>query len=278
MFPTAAQSRHASRLPFQNVQMLGLHALNLTYHLGQLAIFTFWIGVCLVTPPFRFRRLVQELYKQGVLSVVIVCVCGMAVGMVISLQAYTALVDFGMTGALGAWVGQSLIRELGPVITGLLVTGRAGSATAAEIGSMVVTEQLDGLRMMAIDPIHFIVTPKALAMFIAVPLLTALFIVCGIYGGYLVGVGLMHADAGAYMSSLRDSSNIRVYIAGSVVKSLVFALLIGLISTFRGYTSARTAEGVSAATTSTVVITSVSILLFDFVVTALWKILWGVTA
>ena len=137
---------------------------------------------------------------------------------------------------------------------------------------MVVTEQLDGLRMMAIEPVHMVVTPKALAMIVAAPLLTTLFILCGIYGGYVIGVGVMHIDAGAYMSSLRDSVSFRDDLAGSFVKSAVFGVLIGLISTYRGYTSARTAEGVSAATTSSVVVGSVSILLFDYIVTAFWGV------
>ena len=184
------------RLRISSVQLLGLRALKLTDELGQLACFTGWVAMSVFTPPIRYRRFVQELYKQGVLSLVIVCVCGLAVGMVLALQGYSTLVSFGATSSLGVLVGQSLIRELGPVLTALLVTGQAGSATAAEIGSMAVTEQLDGLRMMAIDPIHFVVTPKALAMFVAVPLLTALFILSGIYGGYLVGVGLLHVDVG----------------------------------------------------------------------------------
>lgn len=270
------QQSVVTRLRVSGVQLLGLRVLKLTDELGRIACFAGLVAMSVVTPPIRIRRFVQELYKQGVLSLVIVCVCGLAVGMVLALQGYSTLVSFGATSSLGALVGQSLIRELGPVLTALLITGQAGSATTAEIGAMVVTEQLDGLRMMAIDPIHFVVTPKALAMIVAVPLLTALFIVCGIYGGYLVGVGLMHVDAGSYLPSLRDSANFRNHIAGSIVKSAVFGVLIGLISTYRGYNSARTAEGVSAATTSTVVITSVSILLFDYVVTALWTALWGV--
>jgi phospholipid/cholesterol/gamma-HCH transport system permease protein len=258
--------------PYRGVRALGRRALAATDDLGSMGVFALWVVRCAVTPPIRGRRFVEELYNQGVLSLVIVCVSGLAVGMVLGLQGYSTLVRFGAESSLGALVGLSLIRELGPVITGLLVTGRAGSATAAEIGSMAVTEQLDGLRMLAIDPVHLIVTPKALAMVAAVPLLTALFIVCGVYGGYVVGVGVMHVDAGAYMSSLRDSVTFRDDVAGSIVKSIAFGVLIGLISTFRGYTSARTAEGVSAATTATVVVGSVSILLFDYVVTALWGV------
>ena len=134
------------------------------------------------------RHVVDELYKLGVLSLLIICVCGLAVGMVLGLQGYNTLVRFGAAQSLGAVVGLSLIRELGPVLTALLVTGRAGSATAAEIGTMVATEQLDGLRMMSVDPVDYVVTPRAVAMMLVMPLLSALFIVCGIFGGYLVGV------------------------------------------------------------------------------------------
>ncbi len=251
------------------VQRLGLAGLNSTYGLGRMGMFALDIVRCVFTPPFRGLRLIDEIYKQGVLSAIIVCLSGLVVGMVLGLQGYNTLARFGAESSLGAVVGLSLIRELGPVITGLLVTGRAGSATAAELGSMVVTEQFDGLRMLAIDPIHLIVAPKALAMLIAMPLLNALFTIFGIYGGYLVGVGLMHMDAGIYMSSLHNAVTFSEDIACSILKSVVFGLLVGLISTFRGYNSARTAEGVSDATTSTVVFASVSILLFDYVVTAL---------
>ena len=142
------------------------------------------------------RPFVEEVFKLGVLSLVIICVCGIAVGMVLGLQGYNTLVRFGAEQSLGAVVGLSLIRELGPVLTALLATGRAGSATAAEIGTMVVTEQLDGLRMMSVDPVHYVVMPKALAMIVVMPLLSALFIVCGLFGGYLVGVRLMGLDGG----------------------------------------------------------------------------------
>jgi phospholipid/cholesterol/gamma-HCH transport system permease protein len=215
---------------------------------------------------------VDELYKLGVLSLVIITVCGLAVGMVIGLQGYNTLARFGATTSLGAVVGLSLIRELGPVLTALLAIGRAGSATTAEIGTMVATEQLDGLRMMSIDPVHFIVMPRATAMVVVMPLLSALFIVMGIFGGYLVGVGLMGVDGGAYMSSLESSVDFHDDVVGSLLKALVFGVLTGLIATYRGYTSRPTSAGVSAATTSTVVVASVTVLLVDYVITALWGV------
>ena len=178
--------------------------------------------------PWRLRNIVDEVYKLGVLSLLIICVCGLAVGMVLALQGYNTLERFGATQALGAVVGLSLVRELGPVLTALLVTGRAGSATAAEIGTMVATEQLDGLRMMSVDPVDYVVTPRAVAMIFVMPLLAALFIVCGIFGGWLVGVRLLGVDSGAYMTSLETSVDLRDDLGGSFLKASVFGVLVGL--------------------------------------------------
>jgi phospholipid/cholesterol/gamma-HCH transport system permease protein len=249
------------------IRELGYAVVRLVADLGRMGRFWAAIVRAALTPPMRFRALVDEIYKLGVLSLIIICVCGLAVGMVLGLQGYNTLVTFGATQSLGAVVGLSLVRELGPVLTALLTTGRAGSATAAEIGTMVATEQLDGLRMMSIDPVDVVVTPKAIAMVLVMPLLSALFIVCGIGGVHLLGV-----DGGSYMSSLESSVDWRNDVAGSLVKALVFGVLVGWIATYRGYTSAPTSAGVSAATTATVVVASVSILVFDYFITALWGV------
>lgn len=254
------------------VQSLGWSALRFVEELGSFARFSAGIAGAMVRPPVRFGRYVDELYKLGVLSLIIICLCGVAVGAVLGLQGYNTLVRFGAADSLGAVVGLSLIRELGPVLTALLVTGRAGSATTAEIGTMVVTEQLDGLRMMSVDPVHYVVTPKALAMVTVVPLLSCLFTVFGIFGGYLIGVRIMGLDPGRYMNSLQDAVDFPNDVAGSLIKALVFGILVALIATYRGYTTAPTSAGVSSATTSTVVIASVSILVFDYVITALWGV------
>jgi len=254
------------------VQELGWAAIRWVYDLGQLTVFAWHIVRAALLPPVRVRLFVQEVFKLGVLSLVIICVCGLAVGMVLSLQGYNTLVRFGAEQSLGAVVGLSLIRELGPVLTALLATGRAGSATTAEIGTMVATEQLDALRMMSVDPVDLVVTPRALAMVFVMPLLSALFIVCGLFGGYLVGVKLMGVDAGAYMTSLQSAVDFRDDVLGSLLKALIFGGLVGLIATYRGYTAAPTSAGVGAATTSTVVVASVSILIFDYVITALWGV------
>jgi len=254
------------------IRDLGHLIVRFVEDLGKLALFTARIVLARLTPPVRFGVFVNELFKLGVLSLIVICVSGTAVGMVLGLQGYNTLVRFGAEQSLGAVVGLSLIRELGPVLTALLATGRAGSATAAEIGTMVATEQLDGLRMMSIDPIHLVVTPKATAMIAVLPLLSALFIVCGLFGGYAVGVGLMGLDGGTYMSSLQSAVDFRDDVLGSMLKALSFGVLIGLIATYRGYTSAPTSEGVSAATTSTVVVASVCVLIFDYFITALWGV------
>jgi phospholipid/cholesterol/gamma-HCH transport system permease protein len=251
---------------------LGERTRRLVLELGELTRFAGAILRAVVTPPVRGRAFLTEVFKLGVLSIVIIGVSGFAVGMVLGLQGYNTLVRFGATTSLGAVVGLSLIRELGPVLTALLTTGRAGSATAAEIGTMVTTEQLDGLRMMSVDPMHYVVTPRALAMIFVMPLLSAIFIVAGLAGGYVVGVLIMGVDAGAYMGSLESAVEFDDDVVGAVVKTVVFGALVGLLATHRGYTCQPTSAGVSRATTSTVVVASVSILVFDYVITALWGV------
>jgi phospholipid/cholesterol/gamma-HCH transport system permease protein len=252
------------------LQDLGLRTVSLVAHLGRLAAFVMQIGRNAVRPPWRVQRLVDEVYDTGVLSLAIVCLSGATVGAVLGLQGYVTLSRFGAEGSLGAVVGLTLVRELGPVLTALLVTGRAGSAMAAEIASMVTTEQLDGLRMMSVDPIDFVVKPKALAMLFSMPLLNGLFIVFALFGGYLVGVKLLGVDGGTYVSSMENAINVEDDVAGTLLKSVIFGALVGMIATYRGYTSEPTSAGVSAATTGTVVTGSVAILLFDYVITALW--------
>ena len=240
--------------------------------LGGMMSFAGAIVRAIVVPPLRGRRLLRAVFDAGVLSIALVCGAGFAVGMVLGLQGYTTLVRFGAQESLGAVVGLILIRELGPVFTGLLVIGRAGSATTAEIGAMVSTQQLDGLRMMAIDPMHFVVMPKALALALVMPLLSSLFIVFGVLGGYVVGVELVGLDGGSYMASLENAVEFRNDVLQSLVKSIVFGTLLGVIATYRGYTSPPHAVGVSRSTTSTVVTTSVWLLLTDYVITAFWGV------
>jgi len=240
--------------------------------LGRITRFGAMIVRAAVLPPSRFRFVVAGIYDSGVLSLALICASGLTVGFVLGLQLYNTLSRFGAEESLGTAVGLSLIRELGPVLTGLLVTGRAGSATTAEIGSMKATEQLDGLRMMAIDPIHFVVMPRAVALTVVMPLLTAVFVIFGVLGAYLIGVQLLGLDAGSYISNLEEAVQFREDVLQSLVKAGVFGMLLGLISTWRGYACQPHAAGVSRATTSTVVTASVCILLADYVLTALWGV------
>jgi phospholipid/cholesterol/gamma-HCH transport system permease protein len=254
------------------VEALGARSQRGLLGLGRMASFGGAIVLAAARPPWRVRRLVWEIFDTGVLSVAIVGASGLTVGMVLALQGYNTLVRFGAEQSLGAVVGLSLIRELGPVLTGLLVTGRAGSAMAAQIGMMVSTEQIDGMRTLAVDPIHYVVMPKALAMSLAMPLLSALFIVAAVFGGYLVGVKLLGVDGGIYLTSLENAVEFGDDVLGSLLKAWVFGLLVGLVATYRGYTTERSSQGVSASTTSTVVTASVCILVADYVITALWGV------
>jgi phospholipid/cholesterol/gamma-HCH transport system permease protein len=254
------------------IAALGFRGQKLVGGLGRFGVFSGRLATALLTPPARLRRDLDEVFNVGVLSLAIVCVSGAAVGMVLGLQGHNTLARFGAEESLGTVVVLTLVRELGPVLTALLVAGRAGSAIAAEIGAMVATQQLDGLRMMSVDPIHFVAAPKALAMVIAMPLLSALFIVCGLFGGYVVGSELLGVDPGAYMSGIERALTFSDDVAGSLLKAVVFGVLVGLIATYRGYTAAPSAAGVSAATTGTVVAASVWTLVFDYIITALWGV------
>jgi phospholipid/cholesterol/gamma-HCH transport system permease protein len=256
----------------EGIETLGARSVALVYHLGRITFFFVAALRALLLPPYRVRRLMDEAFDAGVLSLPIICLSGLTVGAVLGLQGYYNLARFGAAGSLGAVVGLSLVRELGPVLTALLFTGRAASAMAAGIASMVTTEQLDGLRMMSIDPVDFVVSPKLLAMVLVMPLLNALFIVFAVLGGYMVGVTYLGLDGGQYVNSLEGAVDFENDIAGSLLKSAVFGVLVATIATYRGYTSEPTAAGVSAATTGTVVVGSICVLLFDYMITALWGV------
>ena len=258
--------------PLGAVEALGGWTVGAVRDLGRFSAFSAAVANAGRRPPLRLRRLVAEIYDTGVLSLLIVCVSGFAVGMVLGLQGHNTLARFGAEQQLGAVVGLSLIRELGPVLTSLLVAGRAGSAMAAEIATMVVTEQLDGLRMMSVDPLDFVVAPKAFAMILSMPLLSTLFVLFGILGGYVIGVVVLGGDGGAYLSTLEDAVEFSEDVLGGLIKGAVFGVLVGLIATYRGFTATPTSAGVSAAATSTVVVASVATLIVDYVITALWGV------
>lgn len=216
----------------------------------------------------RFRLTVREIYFSGVLSLIIILVSGLFVGMVLGLQGYDTLQRFGASEALGVLVSLSLVRELGPVIGGLLFASRAGSAITAEIGLMKATEQLAAMEMMAVNPIARVVAPRFWAGVICMPLLGALFSAMGVLGGYLVGVVLIGVDSGAFWGQMQSSVDFRLDILNGFIKSLVFGFAVSLIAVFEGYDAPPTAEGVSGATTRTVVTSSLAILGLDFILTA----------
>ncbi|MDJ0955345.1 MAG: lipid asymmetry maintenance ABC transporter permease subunit MlaE [Arenicellales bacterium] len=217
----------------------------------------------------RFNLVVKQIYAVGVLTLVIIVVSGLFVGMVLGLQGYNTLVDFGAESSLGLVVALSLTRELGPVLTALLFAGRAGSALTAEIGLMKATEQLAAMEMMAVDPIDRVVAPRFLAGFLSMPLLAALFTTVGVWGGHLVGVGVLGVDSGQYWSAMQDGVDVYDDVLNGVVKSVVFGFVVTWIAVFEGYDATPTSEGVSRATTRTVVNASLAVLGLDFVLTSL---------
>lgn len=217
----------------------------------------------------RARLVVDELYAVGVRTFLIVVVAGIFVGMVLGLQGYYTLVTFGAENSLGVLVALSLVRELGPVVAALLFAGRAGSALTAEIGLMKATEQLAALEMMAVDPFRRVVAPRFVAGVISMPLLAAIFSAVGVLGGYFVGVGLLGVDDGVFWSQMRSQVDLHADVYNGVIKSVAFGVVATWIAVFEGYDATPTSEGVSRATTRTVVHTALAVLGLDFVLTAL---------
>jgi phospholipid/cholesterol/gamma-HCH transport system permease protein len=229
----------------------------------------FWIMLRLSGTSFRRLPLtIREIYFAGVLSLIIIAVSALFVGMVLGLQGYDTLVRYGSADAVGTLVALSLTRELGPVVAGLLFASRAGSAITAEIGLMKATEQLSAMEMMAVDPIARVVGPRFWGGVISMPLLAALFSAIGIFGGYLVTVQLIGVDEGAFWSQMQSSVDLHEDVVNGIIKSAVFGVAVTWIAVFEGYDAAPTAEGVSRATTRTVVTSSLAILALDFVLTA----------
>jgi phospholipid/cholesterol/gamma-HCH transport system permease protein len=216
----------------------------------------------------RFQLIIREIFSAGVLSLIIILVSGLFVGMVLGLQGYETLQTYGSEEALGVLVSLSLVRELGPVVAALLFASRAGSAITAEIGLMKATEQIAAMEMMAVDPIARVVAPRFWGAVISMPLLAALFSAMGILGGYLVGVVLIGVDEGSFWSQMQAAVDFKEDILNGVIKSVVFGVAVTAIALFEGYDAPPTAEGVSRATTRTVVTSSLAILGLDFILTA----------
>ena len=251
------------------LRRLGRAGLSFFERLGRGTIFFLYVLAAVPALAFRPGLVVVQIWSVGVRSLVITVVSGVFVGMVMGLQGYNTLVDFGAEESLGVLVALSLVRELGPVIAGLLFAGRAGSALTAEIGLMKATEQLDGMEMMAVDPLRRVVAPRFVAGVISMPLLAAMFSAVGVLGGYFVGVGLLGVDEGAFWSQMQSAVDLNDDILNGVIKSVVFGVVIIWIAVFEGNDSVPTSEGVSAATTRTVVHSSLAVLGLDFVLTAL---------
>ena len=251
------------------LQTLGRSGLTFFERLGRAVLFLFGVLASMPGLLMRPRLLLVQLYSVGVLSMQIIVISGLNVGMVLGLQMYNTLIRFGAAQSLGQVVALSLVRELGPVVAALLFAGRAGSALTAEIGLMKATEQLSGMEMMAVDPIKRVVAPRFLAAFIAMPLLAAMFSAVGVLGGYFVGVGLLGVDDGAFWSQMQAKVDLHQDILNGVVKTIVFGLVAGWIAVFEGYDAVPNTEGVSRATTRTVVHTAFAVLGLDFILTAL---------
>lgn len=216
----------------------------------------------------RPRLIFQQVFTIGAMSLVLIMVSGLFVGMVLGLQGYNTLSKYASTAALGTLVALSLLRELGPVITALLYAGRAGTALTSEIGLMKATEQLAGMEMMAVDPVRRIVVPRFLAGVISMPLLVGIFNAVGLLGGYLVGVKLMHVDTGSFWAQIHTHVDLNEDFRSGFIKSVVFGISTTLIAVFEGFYAQPTAEGVSRATTRTVVNSALAVLALDYLLTA----------
>ena len=251
-----------------DVRNVGHNAIESVLRLGYATRFFALTLLNSGTSFLRVRLIIRELYFTGVLSMIIILISGLFVGMVLGYQGYQTLNTYGSESALGVLVALSLVRELGPVMSALLFASRAGSAMTAEIGLMKATEQLSAMEMMAVDPIARVVAPRFWAGVISMPLLAAMFSAMGVYGGYLVGVVVIGVDEGSFWSQMQSAVDFREDIVNGIIKSVVFGIAITWIALFEGYDALPTAEGVSGATTRTVVTSSLAILGLDFILTA----------
>ena len=254
---------------FDFIGELGRYGL---HKIGALGRSTIMLYHALVGKPNfgkHFPLLIKQIYFVGVKSIVIIIVSGLFIGMVLGLQGFNILKDFMATGSLGQLVALAIIRELGPVVTALLFAGRAGSALTAEIGQLKASEQLSSMEMMAVDPLRRIISPRFWAGVISMPILSLLFCLVGIYGGKLVGVDWLGLDDGIYWSGMQSSVQLGSDVGNMMIKALIFAIACVWIALYNGYNSKATSEGISSATTATVVQSSLAILGLDFVLTAL---------
>ena len=252
----------------QAIERLGALIIDGITVLGAFVIFLITAIFYILVPPYKPRLAIRQLRTIGAESFFLVGLIGLFTGMVLGLQGYNTLHRFGSEGALGTVVALVLVRELGPVLAALMVTARAGSAMAAELGSMQATEQIDALSVMAINPVQYLVSPRVMAGVISLPLLTAMFDVIGIWGGWAVGVGLMGAPNGPFFNGIAQNMSGHDILTG-VYKTLVFGVVVMWVCCYKGYHAQRMATGVSRATTEAVVLSSVLILAWDYFLTSI---------
>jgi phospholipid/cholesterol/gamma-HCH transport system permease protein len=251
---------------------IGRAAISWTSNFGASAVFLF-LAILKILRPKQAPKIIQQVYYIGAKSTMIILLVGLFTGMVMGLQSYRALVKVGAEGALGTLVALSLVRELGPVLTAIMIAARAGSAITAEIGIQRISEQIDALDTMRIDPLRYLISPRITASIISFPLLTAFFDLIGIIGGYISGVLLLGANAGTYLHRVQASMEMKDITEG-FIKSIVFAVIVSTVCCYQGYfahmrTDSHGAKAVGLSTTSAVVLSCVLILVADYVVTSL---------
>ncbi|MFP6849864.1 MAG: lipid asymmetry maintenance ABC transporter permease subunit MlaE [Pseudomonas sp.] len=253
----------------ERVRLFGRAGIDVVATLGRSAVFLLRALLGRSAAGNSFQLLVKQLYSVGVMSLAIIVVSGIFIGMVLSLQGFSILAQYGSEQAVGQMVALTLLRELGPVVTALLFAGRAGSALTAEIGNMKSTEQLSSLAMIGVDPLKYIVAPRLWAGFISMPLLAMIFSVVGIWGGAMVAIDWLGVYEGSFWANMQSSVSFREDVLNGVIKSIVFAFVVTWIAVFQGYDCEPTSEGISRATTKTVVYASLAVLGLDFILTAL---------
>ena len=251
------------------IRQIGRQGMQSCQWLGQVCIFSMRSLIALPTVLAHPLQLSKQIYVLGVLSVLIISICAFFVGMVLGLQGHNTLVRFGAEDSVGVLIALSLTRELGPVLSALLYTGRAGSALTAEVGLMKTTDQLAAMEMMGVYPIRYVIAPRLLAGLIALPILCILFNAIAIYGGSFVAIDLLGVDAGAFWSQMQSQVNFEDDIVNGIIKSAVFALTINLLASFEGFHTIPTSSGLSRATTRTMVNSSLAVLGLDYLMTSL---------
>ena len=257
-------------LTLRPLEALGRHALDVVDALGRFGAFLVEALAALLTPPFKLWAFLSRIVFVGYRSLLIIILTGAFTGMVLGLQIFLTLSRFGSEAFLGPAVALSLIRELGPVLAALMITGRAGSALTAELGIMRISEQIDALTVMALNPMRYLVAPAVLAGVVTFPLMTAIFDVVGIFGGYLVGVELLGLSQGTYFGEMQTFVDMTDIMLG-FWKSVSFGVIVTWVCTYKGFNVGHGAEGVARATTQAVVLSSVLILVWDYFFGSVWK-------